>query len=615
MLRKECFALALCLMAGTGHPEEAAPRPWMGIQLSDASPPAVSAVIPGGPAEQAGLAEGDVILTCGGAPVSIAQDVIQAILRRSPGDRLELVIRREGRERKMEVVLGLHRSLAEEPDPPGPKGFDDVTERAGLSGLNALYRGSWGDVNEDSFPDLIVEHDLFLNRKDGTFEKVDLGKAGLAGNPGGAVTLADFDNDGHLDIYFMGGEADKGADKQHPYVPAGTGTGALYLGDGKGHFKPGEVAPNPSPFRAMGAAAADIDGDGWVDVYVANFEKWIPEKEDSTPTPDILLRNDRGALKLAWEAPKARTYPAYGVTACDFNEDGKVDLYVSNYRLCPNFLWVNTGDNTPFPFNEEGVQRGVAGDVKKDAQGQVLKVQDMNGLEYPACGHTIGSAWADFDNDGRFDLLVGNFSHPPAYQDRVKLLRNLGKEGGFSFEDKSAAARILWQESYATVAAADFDNDARVDFYLSTCYPNDVSRLFRNRGDWKFEDVTAAMGVRTRETFQAAWVDFDNDGRLDLLAGGRLFRNQTTGGNFLKVRLKGTHCNRSVLGAVAAVRAGGLIVTRQVEAGTGTGNQNDLVLHFGLGEAAGEVLLTVKWPCGRIRELKVQANTTVELTE
>ena len=93
------------------------------------------------------------------------------------------------------------------------------------------------------------------------------------------------------------------------------------------------------------------------------------------------------------------TMPARGITTADYDEDGDLDIYVSNYRLVPNTLWQNDG---------KGEFAQVEGEKKVDGDG---------GLG--AWGHTIGSSF-DFNNDGHFDLFVGNFSHPPSYQDRPK---------------------------------------------------------------------------------------------------------------------------------------------------------------------------------------------------
>lgn len=459
--------------------------------------------------------------------------------------------------------------------------FQDITGRAGLKGGG---RASWGDVNGDGWPDVVIGRQLFLNRGNGTFENATK-RAGLTGAPGGSALIADFDNDGNADLYFTGGE------------------GALFLGDGKGAFRKGHADPNPYK-KAQAAAAADIDGDGWLDVYIANYEDW--QKTNTFPYPDVILKNRRGTLRRSWEAGKGKIFPGRGVSFCDFDEDGDLDAYVSNYRLAPNLLWVNGGRGN---LRDEAEARGCAGGVRKN-----VPLRDNRGQLYHSSGHTIGSCWADFDNDGWFDLFVGNFSHPPKWQDRPQMLRNTGKKGGFRFEDKSGTAKIPWQESYASPAAADFDNDGRIDLYFTTVYDRDRSKLFRNEGGWRFRDVTPGP-LRTEKTYQAAWADFDNDGRMDLLTQGRLFRNETKGGEWIKVRLEGRDCNRFAVGAIVKIEAGGSVVTRQVECGTGSGNQNDLTLHFGLGNHKGPVEIQVRWPCGRAQAVKGRVRKTVKIRE
>jgi hypothetical protein len=166
---------------------------------------------------------------------------------------------------------------------------------------------------------------------------------------------------------------------------------------------------------------------------------------------------------------------------------------------------------------------------------------------------------------------------------------------------------VFYQESYASPAAADYDNDGDLDLFFTTVYgvasfgrPNHPV-LFRNDGGFVFTDVTAAAKLAGQgPTYQAAWGDVDNDGDLDLTTAGRLFVNQATGRHWLKVRLvgNGTSINRAAIGAQVRLRHGEQTLARQVEAGTGEGNQNDLVLHFGLGEHPGPVTLEVTWPNG-----------------
>src|SRR5207253_6292700 len=118
--------------------------------------------------------------------------------------------------------------------------------------------------------------------------------------------------------------------------------------------------------------------------------------------PHAIYRNQGdGTFVEAWKT-KERCQPASGVTAADFDEDGHLDIFVSNYRLEPNLLWLNDGKGK---FKDVAKAYGAAGNMKEGAYG-----------------HTIGSAWGDLDNDGHLDLFVGNFSHPAEYQDRSQVL-------------------------------------------------------------------------------------------------------------------------------------------------------------------------------------------------
>lgn len=464
--------------------------------------------------------------------------------------------------------------------------FEDVTAKSGLKGGG---KASWCDVNNDQRPDVIINGILFLNNGDGTFSDITE-KAGLKGNPKGAAVAADFNNDGITDIYFSGGE------------------GALYLGAAGTKFTKGQADKN-STKRAMSASAVDLDGDGWLDLYIANYEEWqgTPRKGRSISFPDMILRNDKGKLVLQWVAPKEYAMPGRGVACCDFNNDGKMDLYISNYRLCPNFLWLNKGK-----WERENVatESGCAGTERKKV---VFKTS--SGASYKSSGHTIGSLWEDFDNDGLFDLFVGNFSHPQWYQDRPQFLKNGGAANNYRFIDKSAIAAIPWQESYAAPSAADIDNDGNIDLFFTTVYKGDNSRLFRNKGNWKFSDVTKEAGIDSARTYQSAFADFDNDGRMDLLTGGKLYRNVSKCGDWLKVKLQMKYKNLSAVGAKVFVKAGDKTLSRQVERGTGTGSQNDPVLHFGLGKAGSKVNVTVVWPDGRKQQQSVPVNQLVTITE
>jgi enediyne biosynthesis protein E4 len=247
--------------------------------------------------------------------------------------------------------------------------------------------------------------------------------------------------------------------------------------------------------------------------------------------------------------------------------------------LQPNLLWKNDG---------------------KGKFTDVAKTHGAMGNEKLGCyGHTIGSAWGDLDNDGHLDLFVGNFSHPPDYQDRSQFLRNKGPKGKYHFEDMTKTAKLRWQESYASPTLGDFDNDGWLDIYFTTVYPGDKSVLYRNRGQWIFSEIKDGGGLSLPQSYQAAWADFDNDGQLDIVTGGKLFRNLGTKNHWLKIRLEGTgKTNRAAIGSQVRITLGEQTLTRQVEGATGQGNQNDLTLHFGLGVRTDPVEVEIRWTDG-----------------
>jgi hypothetical protein len=283
-----------------------------------------------------------------------------------------------------------------------------------------------------------------------------------------------------------------------------------------------------------------------------------------------------------------------------------MDVYVSNYRLQANLLWLN--DETG-RFENAAKEFGVDG--------------DYNGNQW-SYGHTIGSAWGDMDEDGYIDLFVGNFSHPPANQDRCKFYKNTGPGGKYHFQDMSKEASLEWQESYASPALADYDNDGDLDLYLTTVYAvgsggiRNYPVLYRNDGKWHFSDVTEQEGLaKLAPTYQAAWADFDNDGDPDLVSAGKLFVNMTKGNNWIKVRLAGDgkNVNSAAIGAQVRIRIHEKTITRQVEAGTGEGNQNDMILHFGLGKWDKPIpTAEITWPNGIVQKIhKVRANSLLEI--
>jgi PKD repeat protein len=509
--------------------------------------------------------------------------------------------------------------------------FANVSSSAGLSGLNANFL-AWGDYNNDGCQDLLIQGSLlFRNNGPPSWDFTDVtSAAGLSGgfNSG---TWADFNNDGWLDFYAAGG------------------TDRLYKNDGDGTFTDVTVAAGnvQDAYPSTAAGWGDYDRDGFVDLYVANGEDW----NGGNPLyyPDILWHNDgdgtfTDATSGANMSEGNHPYYGRGVEWADFNNDGWLDLYVSNYRLSPNYLYVNDHDGT---FTELGKQLDCAGvydpDRYEDATAASYYGQRYWGPKY---GHTIGSAWADFNNDGNFDLWTTNLAHKYVgltgdpimpYDirgyvcDDSKMYRNAGAPT-YNFTDIRAACGIptkpiggsgVYQgdELFDGVAWGDMENDGDLDLWIPQVYDLNYAYSYlyeqdgAGNGSMHWTDRASALGMRVYDTYAGVWCDYDNDGDLDLLTAGKapfvasgqgsyqlhLFRNNGNANSWLDVRLTGTDCNRAAIGARVTVKAGNLTQLRQVEGGMGChGSQNSMVQHFGFNDRSAVDWVEVEWPCGRI---------------
>ena len=445
--------------------------------------------------------------------------------------------------------------------------FVDRTKDVGLTlDTNAAC---WVDIDRDGWPDLVGGGAVWRNLKGQTFERVaDMG----------LCVAADFDNDGYPDLFSW--------------------SQLKLFKNEKGKAFTEVTLPAELKTYSRGACWGDWNGDGFVDLYIGGYESW----ETQTTFPSFVLMNEEGkSFRIVHTEAKFRTR---GVTACDYDVDGDLDIYASNYRLQPNQLWQNDG------------KAGF-----KDVAEVTGTLATSPGF---AGGHSIGATWGDFDSDGNIDLFAGNFAHIDhrGNQPQSRFLKNLGKSGGFKFEDKGTCG-VFYQESYATPAVADFNNDGRLDLFFTTVYgvasfgKKNYPVLFRNEGEFQFADTTEEVGLaQLPPTYQAAWADFDQDGRIDLVAGGKLFQNRGAEGSWLEVRLvgDGKKVNRSAIGTQVRIKAGQQTLVRQVEAGTGEGNQSDLTLHFGLGEQKGRVDVEILWPDGKRQSLRrAQPNRILEV--
>ena len=427
---------------------------------------------------------------------------------------------------------------------------------------------TWGDVNNDGFVDVMINDSMWKNNGGTSFTSL--------GHPVGRGAFGDYNNDGNLDHISAGPK----------YVSLGNGLGTF-----AGSFN---LPPTPgSPTEAV--TWFDMENDGDLDLFIANYGDTLG------PRYDTIYRNDGNDTFVHYWTQSGGATNSRGVTLIDYNEDGNMDVYVTRYRLEPNALWENNG-----------------------AGGFTDVASAKNALG--GNGHGIGSAVGDFDNDGHLDIFALNFSHPgnPGSQ----LLRNTGPSGNYQFEVKSTwqYGNPNWVESTATAAIGDVDNDGDLDLFVSNVY-GEPARLYENPGlnsgsaSWNFTNVTGASGLPSiGVNLQAAFADFDHDGDLDLVADNQIFQNNTSqasSNNWLRVKLTGDGvlANTTAIGAVVRADLGsGKILTRMVEGATGRGNQNEQVLHFGLGTYSGAVPLEITWPDGTVDAVSAWPNDLAEFT-
>ena len=340
--------------------------------------------------------------------------------------------------------------------------FTDVTAGSGIDADGFGLGVAAGDVDNDGWTDLFLTNfgsaSLYLNQGDGTFRDATEA-SGIDGGPGFGVSASfvDYDRDGLLDLY-VGHNVNYGLDNTiecsnvtgaRDYCPPETYGGTpdhLYRNTGGGRFVDvSDTALVGGRFGpALGVAVADYDGDGWMDIYVANDATenllWINQQDGTFRDVALLAGAALSGMGLA-EA-------SMGVDAGDFDNDGDEDLFMTHLNGQGNNLYVNDGSGT---FADRSTGSGLG----------------AGSLAYTGWGTT----WFDFDNDGWLDLLVVNGTitalpgRPPGqfpYDQRRTLFRNLG-DGRFADVTEQAGAVFALSEAGRGAAFGDVDNDGDVD--------------------------------------------------------------------------------------------------------------------------------------------------------
>jgi hypothetical protein len=350
-----------------------------------------------------------------------------------------------------------------------------------------------------------------------------------------------------------------------------------------------------------GAAWGDVDNDGYLDLYVANYEHGKVLRGQCGQDQFFVNHRGRGftEARVAAGMVSEEAMCGRGVTWSDLNGDGWQDIMVANYRLDPNFLWLNQGNGT---LRDVAETAGVQG-------------QEVEG----AYGHSIGSVSGDLDGDGDFDLYTSNLAHPRhiEFSDLSMLLLNDGARSP-RFIDRFAEAGIDFDETSADPLLFDVDNDGDLDLFVTSIYPGRSSHLYLNDGQANFTDQTWLAGAAVVNGWGSAWADYDGDGYPDLLVasveGVRLLHNEGGAHNWLAIKIDDRNCNRFGVGSKVTINYGRESQVREITAGRGTGSQDSLTALFGLGNYPGPVAVQVKTLCGdTIRRQIKELNRTVVL--
>ncbi len=450
---------------------------------------------------------------------------------------------------------------------------------------------------------------ITLYHQDADLKFTDITKAaGLTRKGWGmGIAVADYDNDGLQDIFVTG-----------------YGGNALYHNLGNCKFEDvTEKAGVAGGGFSTGAAWADYDRDGRVDLFVsryvhADIDK-LPEFGNDPrfcrfktvlvqcgpwgmPGESDMLFHNKGDGTFEEVSKKAGVddphhYYGLGATWGDYDNDGWPDLYVAN-DAGPNFLYRNKHDGT---FEDIGLLAGVALSGDGMQQG------------------SMGVAWGDYLHEGRMSILVTNF-----VEQGSTLYHNLGND---SFADASVRAKII-KPTYPLVSWGtsffDMDNDGWLDIFIASghVYPQvdnipggtqyrQPLVLFRNHRDGTFEDVSATLADQPLKSRRGvAFGDINNDGNVDMVVLNvgeppSLFLNRNGSSNHrVLFKLVGTKSNKAAIGARVTVKAGSLVQFDEVRGGASYLSQNDLRLHFGLGENEKMSEVSIRWPNGEIETLR-----------
>jgi tetratricopeptide (TPR) repeat protein len=503
-------------------------------------------------------------------------------------------------------------TLKVDPDRAPLLEFEDIAPKLGIHHLNGNGTAAWGDIDGDGKIDLIVSGS-------GTFIRVyrnegdrftDVTEAvGLAKVPSGySLNLIDYDNDGWPD----------------PFISLNGWSGPmrdmLFHNDHGKFTNVSQKSGADDPGSGFVSLWGDLDNDGLLDLVIANG---VLQEGSVT---QIYRNNGNGTFTNVTKAAGLNEPPGYGaigIALGDYDKDGRLDILINGRDSAPNRLYRNDGK---MHFTEVAAKAGI---LQPPHNGFVCFFMDYNNDGWPDILTTSLAPW-----EAAVEGLKKGYAPSSArsvHPDTSRLFRN---NGNGAFTDVTFQSKLYYPTGTMGAGVADLDNDGYLDLYIGTGDPQisrlEPNRLFRNNGDGTFADLTNFVGLARpgNKGHGVAFVDIDNDGALDIFAqlGGHypgdhaynaFYRNLKAARNhWLEVELLGTKSNRQAIGAQITVKAGDLLVYREIKGSEGFGATSMFRQHFGLGSHARIDSIEIRWPSGLTHKFTdVDANQIVALKE
>jgi len=476
--------------------------------------------------------------------------------------------------------------------------FEDVTEKAGISYTGQSWGASWGNLNDDDWPDLWTTNhghipNLYLNNGNGTFTDVIslLGFNFLEGVDNHGAAWADYDNDGDQDIIVLTG------------AQRGEGEGPnLFLENNNGTFQnKAEISELDYPLgRGRTPLWMDYDKDGLLDIILTNAirpDKQAPTSlfhqtnigfEDVTVSSGLVFEKDVGSAQIS-----------------NLAGDGDMELlflvpFTQGIFQVGKFPFVNIQNSLNFPnmWSQDFVTDDFNGDLLPD----IFLVTMKRGNQ---------TQNSDALQDDKFFLNTKN-----------------------GFIDNTILSGFDMPTACSSVVSGDFDNDMDLDIYslCSLNYSNLPNKLYENNGDGTFNEISNAGGAKGTNLGVGDSVitaDYDSDGFLDIFitngygpgphsddGPSQLFRNLGNNNHWIEIDLIGTRSNHDGIGSRVLVKTGDVTQLREQDAGMHYRSQNHMRMHFGLEQNSVIDSIVIFWPSGLVQEIKdVSADQILKIVE